>query len=70
MYEEDRPPSANDEHEGEGSVSNARSGARIREPPAVFLVAEDNLRSRGAIEKLGAIENGRRRDMVAYTLSR
>jgi N-acetyltransferase len=36
----------------------------------VFLVDENNLRSRRAIEKLGAVENGRRREMVLYTLSR
>jgi RimJ/RimL family protein N-acetyltransferase len=35
----------------------------------VFLVGEDNLRSRRAVEKLGAVENGRRRDMVLYELS-
>ena len=36
----------------------------------VFLVGENNLRSRRAVEKLGAVENGRRRDMVLYKLSR
>lgn len=36
----------------------------------VFLVAENNLRSRRAVEKLGAVENGRRRAMVLYELSR
>jgi N-acetyltransferase len=36
----------------------------------VFLVGENNLRSRRAVEKLGAVENGRRRDMVLYALSR
>jgi N-acetyltransferase len=35
----------------------------------VFLVGENNLRSRRAVEKLGAVENGRRRDMVLYKLS-
>ena len=36
----------------------------------VFLVGENNLRSRLAVEKLGAVENGRRRGMVLYKLSR
>lgn len=36
----------------------------------VFLVGPNNARSRRAVEKLGAIENGRRRDMVLYELSR
>jgi RimJ/RimL family protein N-acetyltransferase len=36
----------------------------------VFLVGEDNVRSRRAVEKLGAVEHGRRRDMVRYELSR
>ena len=36
----------------------------------VFLVGENNLRSRRAVEKLGAVENGRRRGMVLYGLSR
>lgn len=36
----------------------------------VFLVDEDNLRSRRAVEKLGAIENGTRRSMVLYALSK
>ena len=36
----------------------------------VFLVDENNRRSRRAVEKLGAVENGRRRDMVLYMLSR
>jgi RimJ/RimL family protein N-acetyltransferase len=36
----------------------------------VFLVGENNVRSRRAVEKLGAAENGRRRDMVLYELSR
>lgn len=36
----------------------------------VFLVGEHNFRSRRAVEKLGAVENGRRRDMVLYELSR
>jgi RimJ/RimL family protein N-acetyltransferase len=35
----------------------------------VFLVDENNLRSRRAVEKLGATETGRRRDMVLYALS-
>jgi RimJ/RimL family protein N-acetyltransferase len=36
----------------------------------VFLVGENNARSRRAVEKLGAVENGRRRDMVLYELIR
>ena len=36
----------------------------------VFLVGENNLRSRRAVEKLGAVEDGRRRDLVLYRLSR
>ena len=36
---------------------------------AVFLVGENNLRSRRAVEKLGAVENGRRRDMVLYCVT-
>ncbi|MGH3049720.1 MAG: GNAT family N-acetyltransferase [Gaiellaceae bacterium] len=36
----------------------------------LFLVGENNLRSRRAVEKLGAVENGRRRDLVLYKLSR
>ena len=36
----------------------------------VFLVGQNNLRSRRAVEKLGAVENGRRRGMVLYKLSR
>jgi RimJ/RimL family protein N-acetyltransferase len=36
----------------------------------VFLVGHDNVRSRRAVEKLGAVENGTRRDMVLYELSR
>lgn len=34
----------------------------------VFLVDENNLRSRRAVERLGAVEDGRRRDMVLYAL--
>jgi len=36
----------------------------------VFLVDENNRRSRRAVEKIGAVETGRRRDMVLYELSR
>jgi N-acetyltransferase len=36
----------------------------------VFLVDEHNVRSRRAIEKLGAIENGTRRGMVLYEITR
>jgi N-acetyltransferase len=36
----------------------------------VFLVGENNLRSRRSVEKLGAVEHGRRRDMVLYKLSK
>jgi RimJ/RimL family protein N-acetyltransferase len=36
----------------------------------VFLVGENNMRSRRAVEKVGAVENGRRRDMVLYELRR
>ena len=36
----------------------------------VFLVGEDNFRSRRAVERLGAVEDGRRRGMVLYALSR
>jgi N-acetyltransferase len=36
----------------------------------VFLVDEHNVRSRRAVEKLGAVESGRRRDLVLYRLSR
>jgi RimJ/RimL family protein N-acetyltransferase len=35
----------------------------------VFLVGENNLRSRRAVERLGAVQNGGRRDMVLYELS-
>ena len=34
----------------------------------VFLVGEENLRSRRAVEKLGAVETGRRRGQVLYEL--
>jgi N-acetyltransferase len=34
----------------------------------VFLVGENNLRSRRAVEKLGAVEDGRRREMVLYKI--
>jgi RimJ/RimL family protein N-acetyltransferase len=34
----------------------------------VFLVGEQNLRSRRAVEKLGAVETGRRRGQVLYEL--
>jgi N-acetyltransferase len=34
----------------------------------VFLVGEENLRSRRAVEKLGAVETGRRRGHVLYEL--
>ena len=34
----------------------------------VFLVGESNLRSRRAVEKLGAVEAGRRRGLVLYEL--
>ena len=34
----------------------------------VFLIAADNLRSRRAVEKLGAIESGGRRGMVLYKM--
>jgi N-acetyltransferase len=36
----------------------------------VFLVDGDNLRSRRAVEKLGAIESGARRGMVLYAVPR
>lgn len=36
----------------------------------VFLVDERNLRSRRAVEKLGAVENGTRREMVLYEIRR
>jgi N-acetyltransferase len=36
----------------------------------VFLVHEANLRSRRSVEKLGAVENGTRRGMVLYEISR
>jgi len=34
----------------------------------VFLISPRNLRSRRAVEKLGAIESGERRGMLLYTL--
>ncbi|HZO34118.1 MAG TPA: GNAT family N-acetyltransferase [Gaiellaceae bacterium] len=34
----------------------------------VFLIGEENLRSRRAVEKLGAVETGRRRGHVLYEL--
>jgi N-acetyltransferase len=34
----------------------------------VFLVGADNLRSRRAVEKLGAVESGVRRGMIVYAL--
>ena len=36
----------------------------------VFLVGEENLRSRRAVEKLGAVERGRRRGQLLYELRR
>jgi N-acetyltransferase len=36
----------------------------------VFLIDERNLRSRRAVEKLGAIESGLRRGMIVYTVRR
>jgi RimJ/RimL family protein N-acetyltransferase len=36
----------------------------------VFLVGEQNLRSRRAVEKIGAVEVGRRREMILYELSK
>ena len=36
----------------------------------VFLIGERNLRSRRAVEKLGAIERGARREMALYELRR
>lgn len=36
----------------------------------VFLVAADNLRSRRAVEKLGATQSGGRRGMVLYAMHR
>jgi len=36
----------------------------------VFLVDARNLRSRRAVEKLGAIESGSRRGMVLYAVHR
>ncbi len=36
----------------------------------VFLVGAENMRSRRAVEKLGAVESGSRRGMVLYALHR
>lgn len=36
----------------------------------VFLIGAQNLRSRRAVEKLGAIESGTRRGMLLYTIHR
>jgi RimJ/RimL family protein N-acetyltransferase len=36
----------------------------------VSLVGEENLRSRRAVEKLGAVQAGRRRGLVLYDLRR
>lgn len=55
-----------DDFDPERSLEYAFKSVRM----VVFLVAENNLRSRRAVEKLGAVENGRRRAMVLYELSR
>ena len=39
-------------------------------PTVVLLVRRENLRSRRAVEKLGAVEAGERRGAILYTLSR
>lgn len=39
-------------------------------PTVVLLVRRENLRSRRAVEKLGAVEAGERRGAILYTLNR